>query len=228
MQARSLVSRPALSSPSTRLLERVRPVIDLRSLTASGMLYENSRSFDGGLRFGPAQMTLNAQNPADWLARQIEHALSHVHTQEITDRPVHVDAPCGALCHPDAPTACLQAVASARACPQEVCLEFENASFSAYLTAALAGARALRRVGFRLGLDARQSSCALANPALRLLIDVVHVDAAELGFDLRLARRVTAAHEDGIQIVAHGAAWRDHETLLKAGVDQIVSARADA
>ena len=228
MQARSLVSRPTLSSPSTRLLERVRPVIDLRNLTASGMLYENSRSFDGGLRFGPAQVSLDARSPADWLARQVEHALHHVHVEEITDRPVHVDAPCGALCHPETPTACLQAVANAKSCPQEVCLEFENATFSADLTAALAGARALRRVGFRLGLDARQSSCALANPALRLLIDLVHVDAAELGFDLRLARRVNAAHEDGIQIVAHGAAWRDQDTLLKAGVDQVVSARSDA
>ena len=228
MQARSLVPRPVSTSPSPRLLERTRAVVDLRSLSAGGLLYENSRSFDAGLRFGPAQMSMTATSPSDWLARQIEHALHYSHMSEVTDRPVHVDAPCGALTHPDTPAAALQAVATHKSCPQEVCIEFENATFSSDITAALAGARALRRAGFRLGLDARQSSCALANPALRLLIDVVHVDASEMAYDMRLTRRIKIAHEDGIQVIAHGAAWRDRHDLLGTGVDLIVNARTDA
>lgn len=192
------------------------------------MLHESARTYDAGVRFGPVQMALPTHCPADWLGEQIEQALQLAHMMELTDRPLHISAPCTALTHPETLQRALRAVHARQACPQEICLEFDNASLSADLASALAGVRTLRSKGFRIGLNALRSSCALANPALLLLIDVAHVDAGELGYDLRLARRVKTAHEEGVQIIAHGAAWRDGDQLLLAGVDQVVGARADA
>ncbi|MCI4644736.1 MAG: EAL domain-containing protein [Hyphomonadaceae bacterium] len=228
MQVRSLAPRSQAPTHKLKPAERLLPVIDLKTLTTACALYENARAYDDAVRFGPARMGSPSPCPADWLASQIDFALAYAHASQTGDRPIHISAPASALTHRDTAETCLRAVASQHGCPQEICLEFENASFSADPISALAGARTLRRAGFRIGVDARRSSCALSNPALHLLIDVAHIDAGELGFDLRLARRVETAREEGVAMIAHGAAWKDQDLLVAAGVDQVVNASADA
>lgn len=220
----SMFHSDQVNGPKQRFL----PIMDFASFDLVGLAHETDTAFDAPVAFGPVTGSAVSACPAEWLADVIETALGGANSLRRTVGPIHISAPSPALSHSDTPRLCEAAVRRARACPQEICLEFEDAAFFDCADEALERVSALRSHGFRVGIDARWSWQAVTTPPLRMLIDSVRVDAHQLDLEADLADRVESVAAEGISVIAEHARWRDAEPLKRAGVCLAVAPRADA
>lgn len=222
---------PLLNSSTDRAptqRQRFLPVMHLKNYDLVGLVHQSDATFDAPVAFGPVTGVQPMACPADWLAGQIEKAMNGTQQANRTAGPVHISAPCTALGHPDTPRACEAAVRRARACAQEVCLDFEDSAFFDTPKDAVEHVGALRSRGFRVGIDARKSWQAGTTPPLRMLIDSVHIRADDLYVESQLAGRVKEVAEEGVAIIAERGRWRDADLLQALGVKYAVAPSADA
>ena len=152
---RLVVSEPTpVAARQPRL--RFRPVVRLADGEAFGVHTETDLNFED--TFQPRHLT-DAVLPsaAAWLGDLIERAGRLAKETGVEQRPLSIPAPMAALSDPDAPMAAEAGAIRAGLLPQEIRIDFCDASVSALEDLALDRVDAFRRRGFRVGLDARKS-----------------------------------------------------------------------
>lgn len=214
------------AQPSTQI--RFSPVLHLHSGEPVLQIAETVRRFDERPQFGPAHaIDHGANNPAQWLADQIEAIANMAHGTH-DNRPIIVSLPVPSLVHPNTATLCDEALRRTRLCPQEICFEITDAALTLAKEDVQRGIEALRRCGFRVSVDATASWQAPLCAAMRLLLDNLRIDARALEADTELESRVEAAAASGMSVIAEHAAWRDADWLADLGVEYAIRPRADA
>jgi hypothetical protein len=222
----SPLERQARLSPAPQF--RFHTVVHLLSGDSLGQVCETPVAFEECAAFGPRTMPDEVANPARWLADQLGRVASATHGQPASQRPILVPAPIAALAHSNTAVACDAAIGRTSLCQQEVCLEFADAAFAGSTADYVGRLSLLRRHGFRVAIDMRQSWQTPLSDSLRLLIDTIRVDARAIETNPDLMDLVEAADASGILIVAENAHWRDGEYLARVGVHAATHPRADA
>jgi predicted signal transduction protein with EAL and GGDEF domain len=169
---------------------------------------------------------LELPSSAAWLGDMIERAARLAHDTE-TARPVSVTAPMAALADRDAPMAAEAGVKRSNLLPQEVRIDFSDASVIALEDLALDRIDAFRRRGFRVGLDARKSWRTPMGQRARMSFEAVRLDPSRMEIlDVPMSRLEVAA-ADGVALIAENVRWRDAEKLAEHGIHFAMSPRAD-
>ncbi len=207
---------------------RFHPVLHLVDGDLRGMAAEEPFDFEERIVFGPHGVQRGADSPAAWLAARLRRIASGAVAGELSPRPILIDAPMAALADPDTALACDNAVRGTCLCQQEFCLVFPDAAFAGEAADAERRVVFLRKRGFRVGIDMRQSWHVHLNGALRLMIDTLRVDAGDVLADDTLAHRCEAAMAAGILVVADNARWQDAEALAERGVTTAAAPASDA
>ncbi len=211
----------------TRLL----PVMHLESGDAVLLFAEAEKRFEERAVFGRVALAAErseAASPAQWMAEQVEDVAHDAHYRT-TERPVILPIPMAALIHPDTAVACDAAVSRTHLCPQEICLEVDDAALATPSSQnAMDGIEALRRCGFRVSLNASRSWQAPLCYALRVLLDSMRVDARKLEDDEELLDRIDAAACSGMLVIAENAYWRDADFLNQVGIEYGFRMKTDA
>ena len=221
---RLVVSEPAPLTMRQPTL-RFRPVVRLGDGAPFGMHVETDIAFED--TFHPRHLT-GAPLPsvAGWLGDLIERAARLAHDTE-TARPVSITAPMAALADSDAPMAVEAGVKRSKLLPQEVRIDFCDASVVALEDLALDRIEAFRRRGFRIGLDARKSWRTPMNQRARMTFEAVRLDPNRIEIlDVPMSRLEVAA-ADGVALIAENVRWRDADKLAELGVHFAMSPRAD-
>ena len=210
---------------------RLLPVMQLESGEAVLLFAEAEKRFEERAVFGRAALAAErseACSPAEWIAERVEDVAQDAHYRT-TERPVIVPIPMVALIHPDTPVACDAAVSRTHLCPQEICLEVEDAALALPSgQSAMEGIEALRRCGFRVSLNATRSWQSPLSYSLRVLLDSMRVDARKIETDDELLDRIDAAACSGMLVIAENAFWRDTHFLKEVGVEYGFRMKADA
>ncbi|MEM7329271.1 MAG: hypothetical protein AAF437_11060 [Pseudomonadota bacterium] len=219
------------AAPAAPVRNRLLPVMHLETGEAVLLFAETEKRFEERAVFGRAALAAErseAVSPAEWMANHIEDVAHDAHNRT-TERPVIVEMPLVALIHPDTAVACDAAIARTRLCPQEICLEIQDAALALPAARnAQDGIEALRRCGFRISLNATRSwQCPLSHN-MRLLLDSLRIDARKIESEPELQDRIEAAVNSGMLIIAENANWRDSYFLSELGVEYGFRMRADA
>jgi EAL domain-containing protein (putative c-di-GMP-specific phosphodiesterase class I) len=207
---------------------RLSPVVHLTTGEVINLVAQTARTFEESPSFGASALFINRISPALWLAHQVEMAAAlaanyrHVHA-----RPVIIEAPITAMMHPDTPMACEAAAARSRICPQEICIEVEDATLSQSKADVLRSIEALRKRGFRVGVNSTRSWCTPLDTHLRLLLDSVRVDTAKLWSEPDLLNRIEAARACGMAVIGENARYRDGEKLAAVGIELARAPKVD-
>lgn len=215
-------------SPSTSRLAPIRftPVLNLQSGQKVLLLAETLREFEDRVSFGPAAQKREPQSPAAYIADQLLKIARLAHEQSEV-RPVIVPISMAALVHAHTPPACDAAIRRTSLCPQEICLEVTDATLALPSPEARKNLADLRRLGFRLSLDATRSWQAALSTDLRILIETMRIDSRHIESEGGLEQRIEAAHACGMQIIAERPNWRDGDWLSSMGIELAVRPRAD-
>ena len=210
---------------------RLLPVMHLETGEAVLLFAETEKRFEERAVFGPATFAAEGSevaSPAQWIAEHVE-AVAHDAHNRTTERPVIVELPLVALIHPDTAMACDAAIARTRLCPQEICLDVQDAALALPAArSAKEGIEALRRCGFRVSINATRSWQAPLDHSLRLLLDSLRVDARKIEDDVALQDRIEAAACAGMLVIAENAHWRDSYFLNELGIEYGFRMRADS
>jgi hypothetical protein len=213
---------PAVRQPRLRF----RPVVRLADGQAFGMHAEADISFEDTFR--PRHLS-DAAHPsaAGWLGDLIERAGRLAPEAGAPHRPLSIAAPMAALADKDAPMAAEAGAARAGILPQEIRVDFCDASVCALEDLALDRVDAFRRKGFRVGLDARKSWRTAMGARARMTFEAVRVDPSRFEIlDVPMSR-LEVASADGIALIAENVRWRDTDALAELGVGFAMSPRAD-
>jgi hypothetical protein len=221
---RLVVGEPApLTVRQPRL--RFRPVVRLGDGAPFGMHVETDIAFED--TFHPRAVAgATPQSVSGWLGDLIERAARLAHDTE-TARPVSITAPMAALADRDAPMAAEAGVKRSSLLPQEVRIDFLDASIVALEDLALDRIDAFRRRGFRIGLDARKSWRTPMGQRARMTFEAVRLEPGRIEeLDVPMTRLEVAA-ADGVALIAENVRWRDAEKLAEQGIHFAMSPRAD-
>ena len=227
-QVRTRSSRQPSIVPGADEL-RLSPVIHLTTGDIVNLVAETQFAFDDRVSFGAGGQLVSRISPALWLAHQVEAVARLAYDQPCsTARPIIIEAPIVALMHPDTPIACEAAAARSRICPQEICIEVDDASLAQSKADVLKSIESLRRRGFRVGVNATRSWCTPLDTRLRLLLDSVRVDARKVWVEADLLNRIEAASACGMAVIAEHARYRDGEKLAGVGIELGRAPKVDA
>ncbi len=207
---------------------RFEPVIHLVQGDIVNLIAETPKRYEERASFGASGLIAERISPALWLAHQVEQTAILAREEDAMARPILIEAPSAAMMHPDTPMACEAAAARGRLCPQEICIEVEDACFAQSRTDVSNSIQALRKRGFRVGINATRSWCTPLDTGLRLMLDSVRIDAHQLWSSNDLVGRVEAAVACGMAVVAENVHYRDGAELAEMGIELGVRPRADA
>ncbi|MGB3626208.1 MAG: EAL domain-containing protein [Henriciella sp.] len=207
---------------------RFEPVVHLVKGDIVNLIAETPKRYEERVSFGMSGLIAERISPALWLAHEVELAAQAAYRDEATARPILIQAPIAAMMHPDTPMACDAAAARSKICPQEICIEVEDAALAQSRDDIVKSIEALRRRGFRVGINATRSWCTPLDTGLRLMLDCVRVDARQICNHEDLMGRVEAAVACGMAVIAENANYRDGEELAELGIELGVRPRADA
>ncbi|MEM6653888.1 MAG: hypothetical protein AAGA72_09470 [Pseudomonadota bacterium] len=226
LSTRPLSQAIPLAAPRNRLL----PVMHLTTGDAVLLFADTEKRFEERAVFGQTALAAERSetvSPAHWMANQIEAIANDAHFRTI-ERPVIVEIPVVALVHPDTPMACDAAIARTKLCAQEICLEVQDAALAVSTSRdVLTAIKALRRIGFRVSLNATRSWSASLTHELRVLLDSLRVDARKIDLEEDLQRRIETAASAGMLVIAEHARWRDSYFLNALGIEYGVRMQAD-
>lgn len=215
-------------SPSKNNLSPIRftPVLNLQTGKEVTLLAETLKGFEERVSFGPATQQHRPKSPAAFIADQLLKIARLAHDQSEV-RPVIVPISMAALIHIDTPLACDAAIRRTALCPQEICFEVTDATLALPSPEARKCLADLRKLGFRLSLDATRSWQAALSTDLRILIETLRIDSRYIESEDGLEHRIEAANACGMQIIAERANWRDGDWLSSMGIELAVRPRAD-
>ncbi len=205
---------------------RLRPVVRLEDGASFGAHVESEFGFEDTFR--PRHLSDAAlPSVATWFGELIERAARLAQERGESARPLSVSAPMAALADPDAPMAAEAGVRRAGMLPQEIRIDFCDASVCALEDLALDRVDAFRKCGFRAGLDARRGWRTALGLRARMTFEAIRIDAKTIEtMDIPMTRLEVAAAE-GLAIIAENAAWRDGPELAKWGVCFAMAPRSD-
>lgn len=206
---------------------RFRPVVRLADGEAFGVHAETDINFEDTFR---ARHLSDALHPsaAAWLGDLIERAGRLAKETGADNRPLSIPAPMAALSDPDAPMAAEAGAIRAGLLPQEIRIDFCDASVSALEDLALDRVDAFRRKGFRVGLDARKSWRTPMGARARMTFEAVRIDPSRCEVLEIPMTRLEVASADGVALIAENVRWRDAERLSDLGVSFALAPRADS
>lgn len=206
---------------------RFRQVVCLADGAAFGCHVETDINFED--TFQPRHLSDAAlPSVAAWLGDLIERAGRLAQEQGITQRPLSISAPMAALADKDSPMAAEAGAARAGLLPQEIRIDFCDASVSTLEDLALDRVDAFRRRGFRVGLDARKSWRTPMGARARMTFEAVRLDPARTTMQDVPMTRLEVASADGVALIAENVRWRDTETLAELGISFAMAPRADS
>ena len=223
---RLVQSEPA-PSPVRLPRLRFRPVVRLADGGAFGMHAETDVAFED--TFQARHLSdLALPSAAGWLGDLIERTARLAHDTDTRLRPVSVTAPLAALSDQDSPMAAEAGVKRSNLLPQEIRIDFADASIVALEDLALDRLEAFRRRGFRVGLDARKTWRTPMGARARVTFEAVRLDPACMEMlDIPMTR-LEVASADGVALIAENVRWRDAEKLAEAGIHFAMAPRADS
>jgi hypothetical protein len=230
-QARASHLRLVQSEPTPAPLKaprmRFKPVVRLADGAAFGLHVETDITFEDTFR--PRHLSDAAlPNAVEWLGDMIERACRLADDANAPGRPISITAPVAALADPDLAMACEAGVRRTRLLPQEVRIDFPDVSVSSLEEFALDRLDAVRKRGFRVGLDARRSWRTPLNARARLTFEAIRL-SPDLFEQLEIpASRLEIAAADGVALIAENARWRDAEKLAQLGIHFALAPRADS
>ena len=112
--------------------------------------------------------------------------------------------------------------------PQEIRIDFVDASLATLEDLAMDRIEAFRARGFRIGLDARKTWHTPMSARARMTLEAILVDPRTIkSQDIPVSRLEIAAAE-GVALIAQNVKWRDGEELAAIGVNFAVAPGADA
>jgi hypothetical protein len=203
---------------------RFRPIVRLADGAELGMQAQADREH-GEARFGRHASEL--EGPAAWLGAMLERAARLAAESRVETRPLAITAPAAALFDRDAPLAAEAAAMRTSVLPNEIRIDFLDASVAALDDLAMDRLDSFRRRGFRVGLDARRGWTTPMNARARATFDAVRLDlASRVMLDPPVGRLEVAA-ADGLALIADNARWRDAGALADLGVAYAIAPRAD-
>ncbi len=207
---------------------RFKHVVRLEDGASFGLQAETDTSFeDAGLDFGCNYSEASA-TAGEWLGNLIERTARLARDLGHDARPISILAPFAALTDPDAPMAAEAGAYRANVLPQEIRIDFVDASLATLEDLAMDRIEAFRARGFRIGLDARKTWHTPMSARARMTLEAILVDPRTLkSQDIPVSRLEIAAAE-GVAIIAQNAKWRDGEELAAIGVNFAVAPGADA
>jgi hypothetical protein len=205
---------------------RFRSVVRLSDGEAFGTHAESDINFED--TFHPKHLTgAPLPSAAAWLGDLIERAGRLAQETNQMLRPLSILAPMAALSDQDAPMAAEAGVARAGLLPQEIRLDFCDASVCSLEDMALDRVDAFRRRGFRVGLDARKSWRTPMGARARMTFEAVRLDPSRCeALEIPMTRLEVAAAE-GVALIAENVRWRDADDLAELGISFAVTPRAD-
>ena len=171
---------------------------------------------------------IETSSPSEWLGQVVRKLAHAAKTNEMNARPIHVPMPFSILADPNGPARAQQAVRDEDCCPQEFILEFQDASFSVMEVTGLDRMEDYRRIGFRIGLDARTSSAAPFGARLRSAVERMRVSSEELLFDETIQMRAEIVSSIGGDVIIDRAPWQKAELLRSYGATHALRMMADA
>ena len=204
------------------------PVVHLETGDIVNLIAETPRSYEDQATFGQAGRIINRISPALWLAHHVETVAALAVATGATARPIIIEVPISAMMHPDTPMACEAAAARSRLCPQEICIEVEDATLSQCKSDVMRSVEALRRRGFRVAINATRSWCTPLDTDMRLMLDSVRIDANKIWIEPDLLNRIEAAAACGMAVIAENARYRDGEKLAAVGIELARTPKVDA
>lgn len=206
---------------------RFRPVVRLADGGAFGMHAETDVAFED--TFQPRHLSdLALPSVAGWLGDLIERTARLAHDTDTRLRPISVTAPMAALADPDSPMAAEAGVKRSSLLPQEIRIDFSDASVMALEDLALDRLDAFRRRGFRVGLDARKTWRTPMGARARVTFEAARLDPSRMEMLEIPMTRLEVASAEGIALVAENVRWRDAEKLAEAGILFAMAPRADS
>lgn len=205
---------------------RFRPVVRLADGEAFGVHAETDINFEDTFR---QRHLSDAEHPsaAVWLGEAIERAGRLAQETGVTQRPLSIQAPMAALSDVDAPMAAEAGAIRAGLLPQEVRIDFCDASVSTLEDLALDRVDAFRRKGFRVGLDARKSWRTPMGARARMTFEAVRLDPSRCEILEIPMTRLEVASADGVALIAENVHWRDADKLAQLGVSFAMSPKTD-
>lgn len=214
---------PALRQPRLRF----QPVVRLTDGAAFGIHAETDCAFEDIFR---TRHLTDAAHPsaAAWFGQTLERAARLASQGELNQRPISITAPMAALTDPDMPMALEAACARAGILPQEIRIDFIDASVAALEDFALDQVDAIRARGFRVGLDARKSWRTPMGARARMTFEAIRLDPDAMDLLNLPVSRLEAAAAEGVAIIAENARWRDADRLAEMGVHFALAPRADS
>jgi hypothetical protein len=171
---------------------------------------------------------LDTESPSVWLEKVIRKLAQAAKIHEMHSRPVHVPLPVGILYDDNGPASAQKAASAEDFCPQEFILEFQDASLASMDVAGLDRMEEYRRLGFRIGLDARMSSAAPFGARLRTAVERLRISADELLFDETVQMRADIVASMGGEVILDRAQWQKAELLRSYGATHALKLTADA
>lgn len=223
---RLVVSEPAPGAVRRPRL-RFRPVVRLTDGVPFGLHAEADIAFEDTFH---ARHLRDSTHPsaAAWLGNLIERASRLAKDTQADLRPLSVSAPMAALADKDGPLAAEAGVLRAGLLPQEIRIDFSDASVAALEDLAFDRIDAFRDRGFRVGLDARKSWYTPMGARARLTFEAVRLTPAQCELLEIPVKRLEAASGCGIALIGENVCWQDAERLAERGVLFALAPRADA
>lgn len=204
-----------------------RPVVRLRDGEPYGAVVETAFAFEDTC--APRHMSDIAHpSAAGWLGALIDRACRAADESAGSRRPISVSAPMAALADRDTAMAAEAGARRAGLLPQEVRIDFLDASVCSLDDVALDRLESVMRRGFRIGLDARRSWRTPMGARARMVFEAIRIDPARLeALDVPPSRLEVCSGE-GVAIIADNVRWRDAPLLEAIGVSYAVAPRADS
>jgi hypothetical protein len=223
---RLVVNQPS-ATPVRKPQLRFRPVVRLADGESFGLHAEADIAFEDTFR--PRHLSDAAHPcPAAWLGDLVERVGRMAHESGHKLRPISVTAPMAALSANDGPMAAEAGIKRTSLLPQEIRIDFCDASVVAMEDLALDRLDAFRRRGFRVGLDARKSWRTPMGARARATFEAVRLDPTRCDqLEIPLTRLEIASSE-GCALIAENVHWRDAARLAEIGIHFAMSPKADS
>ncbi|MEM0985662.1 MAG: EAL domain-containing protein [Pseudomonadota bacterium] len=207
---------------------RLNPVLNLLSGDTVGMMAGRDLAYEDAARFGLACLDPIANTPQNHVVSLIADAAALSRSSAKDDRPIHVPVPLTALTSRGFAAACRRAAERSCLCPQELVLDVVDSAIFHRNTDVMARLYALHGLGFRIGIDARQTWDAPHADGIGLLVERITIRGWAIEHDRSLEDSIEAASNAGVEIIAERPYWRDGPWLADLGVTCAINPRRDA
>lgn len=215
---------PAVRAPRLRF----QPVVRLDDGAPFGVQTESDIQFEDTARDFGCNYSETQNSAGEWLGNLIERTARLARDTGNDARPISVSAPLAALTDRDAPMAAEAGAHRGGLLPQEIRIDFVDASLASLEDFAMDRVEAFRAHGFRVGLDARKTWHTPMSARARMTFEAILLDPNVLKRMEIPVSRVEIAAAEGVALIAENVHWRDAVELAAVGIHFAVAPRTDA